>query len=157
VGRQSMGILKKKQRGPWPVLLTGVLALAALTLFFSQRSKALALPGGNDKEKPATAPGTTEPGSDSSRQVVAYIYGTTPITRRDLGEYLIARHGADSLELLVNKRIIEQCCKEKGIQVTAAEVDSALAEDLKGMGVNLKDFVDQVLKHYNKTLYEWKE
>src|SRR5438105_14620031 len=38
----------------------------------------------------------------SSRQVVAYIYGSIPITREDLGEYLIARQGAERLELMVN-------------------------------------------------------
>src|SRR5262245_23828600 len=47
------------------------------------------------------------PGSDYSRRVVAYIFGNRPITREELGEYLIERVGAERLEFLVNRRIIE--------------------------------------------------
>src|SRR5262245_34756609 len=53
---------------------------------------------------PAAAPGQP---SDYSQRVVAYIYGSVPITRQDLGEYLIERFGAGRLELLVNKKVIE--------------------------------------------------
>lgn len=107
---------------------------------------------------PAPVPSPPMAGmSDYATQPVAYIYGTIPITRADLGEYLIARFGADWLDLLINHRIIDHVCAEKGIQVTAAEVEAALNEDLKGLNVNKVDFVKRVLKHYNKTLYEWKE
>ena len=95
--------------------------------------------------------------SDYAREPVAYIYGTIPITRADLGQYLIERFGADRLELCINHRIIEHACQEKGIEVTAGEVDAALNDDLKGLNVNKVDFVKKVLKHYNKTLYEWRE
>src|SRR5262249_34671445 len=53
----------------------------------------------------------------------------------------------------------EHACKEKGIVVTNAEVEAALAEDLKSLNVNLKDFEEKVLRQapYRKSLYEWKE
>ncbi len=102
-------------------------------------------------------PATAGVPSDYSRRVVAYIYGTIPITREELGEYLIARYGRDKLPLLINKRIIEHHCQEKGVSVTAAEVDAALAADVADLGINEKQFVDNVLKQYKKTLYEWKE
>lgn len=102
-------------------------------------------------------PAPTEPASDYSQRVVAYIYGTVPITREDLGEYLIARQGADKLELLVNKRIIEHACQEAGITVTAAEVEAALDQDCGVMKINRNEFINRVLKQYGKTLYEWKE
>jgi parvulin-like peptidyl-prolyl isomerase len=95
--------------------------------------------------------------SDYASQPVAYLWGTVPITRADLGEYLIARFGADRLDLLMNHRIIDHACQEKGIEITAADVDAALNEDLKGLNVNKLDFVKQVLKRYNKTLFEWRE
>jgi hypothetical protein len=108
-------------------------------------------------QAPKEVPVAAETGSDYSRRVVAYIYGTEPITREDLGEFLIARLGAEKLELLINKRIIERACREKGIEVTAAEVEAAVADDCRAIKVNLKDFIDNVLKKYQKTLYEWKE
>jgi parvulin-like peptidyl-prolyl isomerase len=103
---------------------------------------------------PAAAPA---PPSDYSRRVVAHIYGTVPITREDLGEYLIARFGAERIENFVNRRIIEVACQSRGITVSDAEVEAALQDDLKGLSLSLKDFEGKVLKAYGKSLTEWKE
>lgn len=111
----------------------------------------------SDKPTTSSITQTQERSSDYSRRVVAYIHGTVAITREDLGEYLIARQGADKLEFLCNKRIIEHACKEKGITVTAAEVDASLSDDLKELKLTLKEFENRLLKEYRKTLYEWKE
>jgi hypothetical protein len=105
-------------------------------------------------DKAAVAP--AEPANDNAHRWVAVIFGNEPITREDFAEYLIARH-VDKLELLVNKRIIEHACKERAIDVTAGEVEAALAEDLQSMKISLSDFQNKVLKQYKKTLYEWKE
>lgn len=96
-------------------------------------------------------------GSDYSSRVVAYVYDNIPITREELGEYLIARYGTERLDLLCNKKIIDNECRKAGIEITAAEVENSLAEDLKGLNVDRKTFVDKVLKNYRKNLYEWKE
>lgn len=95
------------------------------------------------------------PASDKDRWV-AVIYGTEPITREEFADYLIARH-ADKLELLVNKRIIEHACHERGIEVTPSEIEAALGEDLRDLKVNLETFESKVLKQYRKSLLEWKE
>jgi parvulin-like peptidyl-prolyl isomerase len=101
---------------------------------------------------PAAAP------SDYSSRVVAYLHQNTPITREELGEYLIARRGAEKLNLLLDTRIIEIACKAKGIEVTAAEIDADLAEDLKRMGgISETEFVKTVLPRYKVGLYEWKK
>jgi hypothetical protein len=107
---------------------------------------------------PVAKAGPANGDADYSHRVVAYINGSMPITREDLGEYLIARQGAERVELMVNRRIIEEACKQKGIVVTDVEVEAALEQDLKGMSnLSLKEFVNNVLKKYQKTLYEWKE
>ena len=105
------------------------------------------------------APAPTAPPSDYSQRPVAFLHDNEVVTREQLGEYLIARYGADKLQLLINKLLIEEACRAKGIEVTQAEVEAALAEDLSkmGPGVDEKVFVDKVLKQYKKTLYEWKE
>ena len=95
--------------------------------------------------------------SDYSSRVVAYVYDNMPVTREELGEYLIARYGTERLDLLCNKKIIDNECRKVGIEVTAAEVENSLSEDLKGLNVDRKTFVDKVLKNYRKNLYEWKE
>jgi hypothetical protein len=109
----------------------------------------------------AEPPPNVAPTAEYTGQVVAYVFGNVPITRQDLGEYLIARQGADKLELLINKRVMEIACQRQGIECTATEVERGLAEDLQALGkttpISEKDFVNRVLKGYGKTLYEWKE
>ncbi len=111
-------------------------------------------------QPPAPAP-TPAPAravvSDYADRVVAYIHKYQPITRQDLGEFLVARHGADKLPLLVNKRILDHACRQHNIVVTAAEIESALADELKGLAMSRKTFLDTVLKRYKKNLYEFKE
>ncbi len=91
---------------------------------------------------------------------VAHVNGNVPISRRDLGEFLMARGGADKLDLLVNKMIIENEAKRLAITVTETEMEAAFLSDLEGLsegGVKKGDFVKIVLPKYGKTLYEWME
>lgn len=103
--------------------------------------------------KPAASPGF----NDYANRVVAYIYHNTPITRKDLGEYLIARCGGERLEVLVNKKIIEKACKEQNIEATSGEVDAVFRDDIAKIGFKQNEFVSKVLQQKHKTLYEWKE
>jgi len=108
--------------------------------------------------EPAAAPTAPAPSPEYTRRVVAYIYDTIPVTREELGEYLIARMTPDRLSNLVNRRIIEQVCREKGVEVTEAEVEAELVSTIKPLGViTLSDFEAKVLKPRHMTLYEWKE
>src|SRR5947208_738455 len=50
-------------------------------------------------------PASTNPPSDYSQRVVAYIHGNIPVTREELGDFLIARYGVSKVEPLVNRRI----------------------------------------------------
>lgn len=104
---------------------------------------------------------TATPGikvGDYSNRVVAYLYNdSVAVTREELGEYLIARFGAERLDFLVNRKIVEMECAAKGIAVTDAEVEVQLQQDLKDFRLSEKDFVNSILRQYKKSLYEWKE
>src|SRR5438128_1544808 len=124
-------------------LLLGVafLGLAALAIFCGHQGSLSQATANPPAPLPAAAKQDLPPASsDYSHRVVAYLYDTIPITREELGEYLIARMGKERLGTLVNKRIIEHVCKEKGIEVTSAEVEADLAETLKGFNVNRSEF-----------------
>ena len=96
--------------------------------------------------------------SEYTTRPVAFIGHDTVITREELGEFLVMRRGADKVDLLVSRRIIDIACREAGIEVTAGEVEASLADDLKGLGgISQKDFVKQILRRYGKNLVEWKE
>lgn len=92
-------------------------------------------------------------------RVVAYIYGNIPISRVELAEYLISRFGAERLEFLVNRKIVERACQAKGIVVSDAEIENQFRRDIQAIGPHMtaQSFHDQVLKRYNKTIFEWKE
>ncbi len=103
---------------------------------------------------PALPPGY---GEEYARRVVAVIHNNVPISREELGEYLIARFGPERLEFLVNRRIIELACQARNIQVSDAEVDAKLQEELKAWGTTEKEFSERFLKRLNKNLYEYRE
>jgi hypothetical protein len=105
-------------------------------------------------------PGTPVDPSVYGQRVVGYVsYAGQqyPISREELGEYLIARLGSERLDYLINRKIIEMGCARRGITVTDAEIAKQYAEDLKGFNVSEKDFVNVLLKRRGQSLYEWKE
>ena len=107
--------------------------------------------------QPTPPPAAASPEPDYATRPVAYIHGSVPVTRQDLGEFLIARGGAEKVELLVNKIIIEHECKKRGVSVTNKELEAALMDDLSGLSIKREEFVKVVLPRYGKTLYEWME
>jgi parvulin-like peptidyl-prolyl isomerase len=96
------------------------------------------------------------PPSDYSRRVVAYLYDNEPVSREQFGEYLIERH-TDKLELLINKRIIDDACRQYNVEVSGGEIDGALAEQLQGFSIDQNTFVNTILARYHKNINEWKE
>jgi hypothetical protein len=97
---------------------------------------------------------------DTSGRVVAYIYGDRPIYRDELGEYLIDRFGAERIDFLVNRRVVEEECRSKGIEIRDVDVENQLREDIRVFGggnMTAEQFEKQVLVKFKKTLFEWKE
>jgi RNA polymerase sigma factor (sigma-70 family) len=137
------------------LLVLPVLALAAWG-FHAASAKA---PPVREAAHPADSlppPVQAKPALNPTR-AVALIFDDIPISREELGEFLIARYGKENVERLVNRRIVEHFTGKNGITVTEKEIDDALSEDLAQLRVNRGDFVSKVLKAYGKTLYEWRE
>jgi hypothetical protein len=93
------------------------------------------------------------------KRVVGYLFDNQPIYRAELGEYLIQRFGADRLDYMVNRRIVEMECQKYSISVSDGEVEARFQQDLQSFGTHIteKEFVNSILRRFNKTLYEWKE
>ena len=92
------------------------------------------------------------------KRVIAYINGSTPVTREEFGDYLIGMYGRDRVRLYVNRRIIESAGAAKGITVTPQEVDAIIEQDCTKLGMDKARFVEIVLtQKYGKTLKEWRE
>jgi RNA polymerase sigma factor (sigma-70 family) len=133
------------------LLLLPVLAVGTLG-FHAAAAKAPPAQG----EAQQAGPPRTKP-ADKSQRVVALIFDDVPITREELGEYLVERYGADKIEQFVNRRIIGEVCAKKGITVTEQEIDAALDEELARINKTRAEFFGKELKAYGKSLYEWRE
>jgi hypothetical protein len=164
--RKWFAIVRLVRPTPWlgrRLVAAAILVGVAIGAFCWGRHGALGQVGAQAVPGPGIMQVAATPGAsttDYQRRVVAYIYDNIPVTREELGEYLIARFGTERVEFLVNRKIVEMQCKSKGIVITDAEIEAQLAEDIKGFGGAIKsveEFTNKVLRHYNKTLYEWKE
>lgn len=154
-----MVVRKKEGRRGWRgvVVLTGCVAVVAGAGYWVRsalvpRADAQTPPAAQAPATPSAPAGV----SDYAQRVVAYVYESEPITREQLGDYLIDRHG-DKLELLVHRRIIDDACRHYNVEVTSGEIEGALAEELQGFAIDQKTFVNTLLARYHKNLYEWKE
>ena len=98
-----------------------------------------------------------QPQAQADRRTVAYIYGNVPVTREELGDFLIARGGWEKLELLVNKKIIEVEARRRGVTISEAEVKKGLEDDLRGLKISQADFEKLMLPRVGKSMYEWTE
>ncbi len=131
--------------------ILGVMIGVGIGAFFWGRRQADA------QNRVAGSPDATTANYNS--RIVAYLYDGKPVYREELGEYLIARFGAERLEFMINRKIVEIECGKRGISASDAEVEHRLKIDLHSFGTAIteKDFVNTILKRFGKTLYEWKE
>mgnify|MGYP000381807362 FL=1 len=129
--------------------LTAILSAAALALVSDLKYSLAQMPPANA----SAAPGASGLGTE----VVALV-NNVPITRAELANELIARKGRQFLELLINRRIIEQAAAKAGVTATDKEVEEELAEVIRSLKLkNAAEFERTVLKDRQTTLYEYKE
>ena len=116
-----------KQRLVWFVSAVVVIGIALLVRS-GEGDREAAARGQQEQPREATPaaseqlPKVAKPQHD----VMAFVNGTD-ISRKDLTNACVSRHGKDVLESLVNKRLIATHCRKRGITVTqqeiAAEID----------------------------------
>lgn len=151
--------LTKLRPNPWllrKLLMLAILVGVGVSAFFWGRRQ-------HADAQSSTLPIDSRDGggnTDYSRRVVAYLYNDkVPVTREELGEYLIARFGSERLEFMINRKIVEMECRKYNISATNQEVETRFQQDLKSFGTPIteQEFVNSILRRFGKTLYEWKE
>lgn len=145
---ESTGWLALLQRCPWIWQLALVIGVGVGCFFL-----------GKLRQANARDTGIPDDIFKTIQRPVAYIYGDMVVTRAELGEYLIDRFGADRLDFMLNRKIVEMECSKHGITATQAEVDARFQDDLRKFGTPMTqhEFVNSILRRFGKTLYEWKE
>ncbi|MBO0699559.1 MAG: peptidylprolyl isomerase [Zavarzinella sp.] len=141
----------------------GPAAAAALLLgtgyFFGQvHTSPLAAQPAKSGVVPAAGIAPAEKPLPADKRVVAYVYGSTPITREEFGEYLIQQVGREKIRFFVNKKIIEAAAARQNIVITPQEVDAIIEQDCGKLGMNKDQFISNVIKgKYGQTVDEWRE
>lgn len=154
----ALRVLLPKKAAWGKILWLGSVLSLLILAFCWGRFGAQKVSAQNPSQTHNAANGVSSEAPPDPGRPVAYIYNSVPVTRQDLGEYLIARFGAERVEFLVNRKIIEMTCRKAGVYVTDAEVEAQLVDDLKKMNVpSLEIFEKQVLKRFGKSLYEYRE
>ncbi|MEX2561227.1 MAG: peptidylprolyl isomerase, partial [Pirellulales bacterium] len=79
-------------------------------------------PAANQAKKAAKA---AAPAKSEIPEVVAVV-NAERITRNDLARECLRLYGEEVLEMLINKRLIAQHCRERGVSVTKKEVQDEI-------------------------------
>lgn len=75
-----------------------------------------------------------DPAQSKSLPGIAAVVNEEKITLRDLTEECIARKGVEMLELMINRKVLEQVLLQKKIEVSQAELDEEVARAAVAMG-----------------------
>ena len=113
---------------------------------------------GTYTQAPSTAPQSQRNVVSGLGTEVVALVNNVPITREELANELITRKGRQFLELLINRRIIEQAAAKANVTATDREVEEELTEVIRSLKLkNAAEFESTVLKQRNTTLFEYKE
>lgn len=120
-------ILWKHQIG-WIIAATVVLVLCLMFRQTDQTPKAKARDGAtatNAGQPNSTRASAATSASQLPHDVMAIVNGKD-ISRKDLAQACIQRHGEKVLESLVNKRLILNHCEKRGVAVTAEDISAEI-------------------------------
>lgn len=67
-----------------------------------------------------------DPAKQKQMPGVAATVNGNPISIRELAEECIARHGRETLELMIGRELVEQACKKQNITITEEELDEEI-------------------------------
>jgi parvulin-like peptidyl-prolyl isomerase len=93
--------------------------------------------------------------SAKTLHVVATVNGE-PITREKLADELIEDHGPSQLDLMINRKIVEQECKKAKVEVSDKEVDQDIENTLTKLRMKRKEFVETVLARQGMTFAQYR-
>jgi parvulin-like peptidyl-prolyl isomerase len=102
------------------------------------------------KPRPAASAPATPPGP----KLVAIVNGTE-ITDEQLAAECLARHGTVVLEAIVNRRIIEQACRQAGVTVSPQDVDAEIDAISRRFNVPKDKYVELIQRERGVTAQQY--
>jgi len=88
---------------------------------------------------------------DSAIPAIVATVNTQRITREELARECRRRHGKEVLEMMVNKHLIVEECRRRGISVTRAEVDAEIDRMVKQFNISVEQLLKALKQEKNMT------
>jgi foldase protein PrsA len=130
-----------RPRNRWTLILAGtvVAALAAGVIF--QVIRAGEGKAGEDSEAAADegAAGKVSLKDQRQREALGYVNGE-PISYEEVARECFNRHGQEVLDNFINRMIIHQACRDKGIVVTEADVNGEVQKIAKKFDLDVENW-----------------
>lgn len=120
---------QQKQRHPASTIIAGSLIAVLAVGVGWQILRA------NSQPTTTTAEGTKPAAANSDFSLPATRVNNEVITREELARECMEQFGAQVLDSLINRKIIQQACAERGVQVTDAEVAAEVTRISKHAGL----------------------
>lgn len=108
-----------------------------------------------------TPPGTEQAGraavgeKPASQNYLARV-NKQMVTREEVAEECLTRHGQEVLENIINRKIIQQACEAEGIEVTEAEVGEEIVRIAKKFGLGVDHWMQMLQAERNLTPVQYK-
>lgn len=77
------------------------------------------------------------------------------ITREQLAEELLDTYGKKHIDLMINRKIVEQACRERKIEITQRMMEDDLQATLTKLNLKRSEFVERVLGQRELTLSQY--
>ncbi|MFN7806583.1 MAG: peptidylprolyl isomerase [Planctomycetaceae bacterium] len=137
------------QKRNWTLAIAGT---AAVLLAAGVAIQVMKPTGAHSEDGSGKAPAARPAGS--SEKVVATIKtggSVDKVTYDDLAKECVARYGAEILDNLINRRIIQQACDQHGITVSEAEVKGEVNRIAKKFGLDEENWLKMLQAERNVT------
>ncbi len=146
----TAGAAGGKRNWTWAVAGTAVVLLGAGVAFQFMRPTGARSEDGAGK---ATANRSSESAAPREKIVATIKSGgsTDKVTYDDLAQECVRRHGAEILDNLINRRIIQQACDQHGISVSEAEVKGEVNRIAKKFNLDEENWLKMLQSERNVT------
>lgn len=98
----------------------------------------------------AAARNATAAATSGQNQVLATV-GKTSITREQVAAECMERYGLEVLDKMVNRTIIEEACRDRGVEVSQKEVGQEIIEIAKKFNLDSKQWLQMLKAERNIT------
>ncbi len=126
-------------------LVAGFILLGCLTIHGASAQGQASRPTSNPRQQPQLVPQAVPVNPNDP---IARVNGEV-ITRSQLADLCVARHGEEVLNTMIRRVLLEQAIRGMQLQVTAADVDAEILRHAQPYGLSKEQFLRALAQNYN--------